>query len=67
MRRHVAIIGAGMAGLAAARALTQAGHTVTLFEKSRGVGGRVATRRIGDCIVDHGAQNIKPQDFPSKT
>lgn len=60
MAGNIAIIGAGMAGLAAARALTQAGHTITLYEKSRGVGGRVATRRIEGCIVDHGAQNIKP-------
>ncbi len=60
MGRNIAVIGAGMAGLAAARELTAAGHTVTLYEKSRGVGGRVATRRIEGCIVDHGAQNIKP-------
>jgi renalase len=63
MARNVAIIGAGMAGLAAARSLTQAGHNITLYEKSRGVGGRVATRRIENCIVDHGAQNIKPQNL----
>ena len=61
MTRNVAIIGAGMAGLAAARSLAQAGHNITLYEKSRGVGGRVATRRIADCIMDHGAQNLKPQ------
>ena len=64
MGRHIAIIGAGMAGLAAARSLTQAGHTITLYEKSRGVGGRVATRRLEGCIMDHGAQNIKPQRSP---
>ncbi len=50
-----------MAGLAAARELTTAGHSITLYEKSRGVGGRVATRRIEGCIMDHGAQNIKPE------
>ncbi len=60
MTRSVAIIGAGMAGLAAARSLTEAGIPVTIYEKSRGVGGRVATRRIEGCIVDHGAQNLKP-------
>ena len=37
-------IGAGMAGIACARTLVQAGHQVTVFEKSRGVGGRMATR-----------------------
>src|SRR5579862_5395877 len=58
----VAIIGAGMAGLAAARALTAVGVSIVIYEQSRALGGRVATRRIGDCIVDHGAQNIKPGD-----
>lgn len=61
MGRNIAIIGAGMAGLAAARELTAAGHSITLYEKSRGVGGRAATRRIEGCIMDHGAQNIKPE------
>lgn len=60
MARRVAIIGAGMAGLAAARRLTQSGVKLTIFEKSRGLGGRVATRRINGCILDHGAQIIKP-------
>ncbi len=63
MARTVAIIGAGMAGLAAARALTQAGVSVTIYEKSRSVGGRVATRRVEGCILDHGAQNVKPGAF----
>jgi predicted NAD/FAD-dependent oxidoreductase len=54
--RNVAIIGAGMAGLSAAERLRAAGHGVTLFEKSRGFGGRMATRRSGDFQFDHGAQ-----------
>ena len=37
----IAIIGAGIAGLSAARALHKAGHTVHLFDKSRGSGGRM--------------------------
>jgi renalase len=41
--RHFAIIGAGMAGIACARTLVQAGHRVTVFEKSRCAGGRTAT------------------------
>jgi renalase len=41
----VAIIGAGLAGAACARALVDAGIAVTVFEKSRGPGGRMATRR----------------------
>jgi predicted NAD/FAD-dependent oxidoreductase len=53
---RVAVIGAGLAGLAAARTLTDAGVAVTVFEKSRGVGGRSATRREGLWAFDHGAQ-----------
>jgi len=64
MRGTVAIVGAGMAGLAAARRLTAAGQKVVLFEKSTGVGGRVATRRVEGCILDHGAQVIKPDGSP---
>jgi renalase len=60
MSGTVAIVGAGLAGLAAARSLTAAGRKVVLFEKSAGVGGRVATRRLEGCILDHGAQVIKP-------
>ena len=40
----VAIIGAGLAGLTCAQQLHQAGYRVVIVEKSRGVGGRVATR-----------------------
>jgi renalase len=44
--RQVAVIGAGIAGAACARALTLAGHSVHVFDKSRGPGGRLATRRV---------------------
>lgn len=50
------VLGAGMAGLAAARVLHQAGRDVTVIDKGRGVGGRLATRRIGEGVFDHGAQ-----------
>jgi renalase len=55
---HLAIIGAGAAGLAAARALRQRRPDIriTVFEKSRGLGGRAATRRRDGFIFDHGAQ-----------
>ncbi len=43
----VAVIGAGMTGITCARALADAGFDVTVFEKSRGLGGRMATRRVG--------------------
>ena len=55
----VAIIGAGISGLAAAHILIDAGHTVTLFEKDTGVGGRAATRKRDGFTYDHGAQYIK--------
>lgn len=64
MQGTTAIVGAGMAGLAAARHLTAAGQKVILFEKSAGIGGRVATRRVEGCILDHGAQVIKPDGSP---
>ena len=43
---RVAIIGAGLTGLSAARRLIEAGIETELFEKSRGVSGRAATRRL---------------------
>ncbi len=45
-RADVAVVGAGLAGLTCAQRLAQAGCAVRLFEKSRGVGGRMATRRL---------------------
>lgn len=53
---QIAVIGAGLAGLAAARRMHEAGLQVVLFDKSRGVGGRLATRRIDTMAFDHGAQ-----------
>ncbi len=54
----IGIIGAGLSGLAAGRVLAGAGHDVVVFEKSRGYGGRMATRRIQreePIPMDHGA------------
>jgi renalase len=53
---RVVIVGAGLAGLTAARALVSAGHDVVVLERGRSPGGRMATRRIGAATVDHGAQ-----------
>jgi predicted NAD/FAD-dependent oxidoreductase len=52
---RVAVVGAGFAGLVVARYL-QSHADVTIFEKSRGAGGRMATRYVGDFEFDHGAQ-----------
>ena len=56
MTMRVVIVGAGLAGLVAGRALADAGAQVTLLDKGRSVGGRLATRRIGGATLDHGAQ-----------
>ncbi|MFM7389146.1 MAG: NAD(P)/FAD-dependent oxidoreductase [Vampirovibrionales bacterium] len=52
----VLILGAGMAGLTAAHTLHAQGYSVMLVDKGRGVGGRLATRRIENQRFDHGAQ-----------
>ncbi|SDO25200.1 NAD(P)/FAD-dependent oxidoreductase [Alkalicoccus daliensis] len=52
----IAIIGGGIAGVFAAKRLKEAGHTPFIIEKSRSVGGRLATRRINEGKADHGAQ-----------
>jgi hypothetical protein len=52
----VVIVGAGIAGLSAAAELVASGRRVLVLEKSRGVGGRMATRRAGEAVYDHGAQ-----------
>lgn len=54
----IAIVGAGLAGLTLANQLKQTAE-VTLFEKSRGVGGRLATRWADPFYFDHGAQFFK--------
>ncbi len=53
-RPDVIIVGAGITGLSCARQLTRAGAKVKLIERSRGVGGRCATRRVHGQPVDHG-------------
>lgn len=54
--RSVAIVGSGLSGLTTAIRLREKGLDVTLFEKSRGPGGRLAARRLGEGAVDIGAQ-----------
>ncbi len=61
-----AIIGAGMAGLGCAGALKDAGHSVAIFDKGRGPGGRMSTKRLqtslGEVAIDHGAQYFTARD-----
>ena len=63
----VLIIGAGMAGLACGRLLQAQGLSVQLIEKSRGVGGRLSTRRATESLsFDHGAQFLTAQNHSFK-
>ncbi|MDP9126737.1 MAG: NAD(P)-binding protein [Pseudomonadota bacterium] len=61
---RLAIIGAGISGLTLAQELSPKAQ-VTVFEKARGVGGRIATRRVDPFCFDHGAQffTVRTQEF----
>ncbi len=60
--RAIAIVGAGIAGATCCHLLRQAGHDVHVFDKSRGVGGRMSTRRGDGWACDHGAQYFTARD-----
>lgn len=66
MSKSIAIIGAGMAGLSCAMELARLGHRPVLFDKGRGAGGRMATRRAeidgSETSFDHGAQYFTARD-----
>lgn len=64
---RIAVVGAGLSGLVAARRLAD-DHEVVVLDKGRSVGGRLATRRIGDAVLDHGAQffTVRGADFRSQ-
>ena len=59
---RVVVVGAGIAGLMAAQSLTNSGHQVVVVDKGRSPGGRLATRRIGNATLDHGAQFFTVRD-----
>jgi len=58
----VAVVGAGLAGIACARRLREAGAQVRVFESQRSPGGRLATRRFAAASFDHGAQYLTATD-----
>lgn len=64
--QHIAIVGAGMAGFSCAEALVRAGLKVSLFDKGRGPGGRMSSRRVetplGTAVFDFGAQYFTVRD-----
>ena len=62
LRLRVAVVGAGLAGLTAARILADQGHEVVVLDKARGAGGRMSTRREGEYRFDHGAQYFTARD-----
>lgn len=66
-RDEIAIVGAGMAGLSCAQVLAAAGCSVTIFEQSRGLGGRCSTSKLPaeagpEFVFDHGAQYFTVRD-----
>ena len=58
----IVVVGAGISGSVCAWRLARDGHEVTLLEKGRGVGGRMATRRMEGARIDHGAQFFTVRD-----
>ena len=64
MDLDVAVIGGGIAGLAAAHELARAGREVRVFEAADHVGGRMATRRVSGFVVDTGAEQVSTRGYP---
>ncbi|MBW8717674.1 MAG: FAD-dependent oxidoreductase [Variovorax paradoxus] len=60
--RHYAVVGAGIAGVACARTLVQAGHKVTVFEREAAPGGRMASVDTAFGRFDSGAQYFTVRD-----
>jgi renalase len=58
---EIAVVGSGVAGLTCARKLQQARRRVVVFDKSRGLGGRLATRRLAGTHADHGVCYLQPK------
>lgn len=65
-QQNCLIIGGGLSGLVSAKILQSQGFVVKVLDKGRGIGGRLATRRInhsfsGEGIFDYGAQYVTAQ------
>lgn len=61
----IAVVGAGLSGLTAGKVLAEAGHEVVIYEKSKGYGGRMATRYAGrdqEQKLDHGVSYFTASD-----
>ncbi len=58
----IVVVGAGLSGLLAAQRLASWGWSVIVLDKGRGVGGRLATRRMDQAVFDHGAQYFTARD-----
>ncbi|TQM77960.1 oxygen-dependent protoporphyrinogen oxidase [Saccharothrix saharensis] len=65
MDLDVAVIGAGIAGLAAAHELARAGREVRVFEAADHVGGRMATRHESGFAIDTGAEQVSTRGYPN--
>jgi predicted NAD/FAD-dependent oxidoreductase len=63
---HCIVVGAGIAGLLAARRLAEAGREAVVLERSGQVGGRMHTCRVGDGVFDDGCQYFAAQDSTFK-
>ena len=63
--KKIAIIGAGISGLTIATYLHKKNFNVTIFDKGRGVGGRMSSRRTQWGYLDHGTQyfSVKSPEF----
>lgn len=65
----VVVLGAGVSGLVAARALDRQGRAVVVVDQARSPGGRLATRRLGRAVLDHGAQffTVRGEELQAQT
>ena len=61
-QQRIAIIGAGISGLACATEWVKCGFEVSVFDKSKGVGGRMSHRHFQEWGADHGAQYFTVKD-----